>query len=305
MPESELCSFCFVERMRMMQQSAYSSYDSYFQSDLEVINAKCGLSHPTEMPPLLDIPGEVDPDPICVSGNTYTTVAGDTCDSIALHFNVSSAALFMANPRHSVACANVPVDIELCLPLPCQTTYLLRDTDTCVSIEMANKYRLGDVRKYNTWVSWDCTNLQSSIEVYGRVLCMGAQGGSHTATAPIPGVTLNPGGSGTGYVGGQVAPSADAAGVAPGTTLRCGKWHIAAAGETCAAICTLGPLTSGLFLEVNPSLEPGTACSSSLMPGNAYCIGPNWGWDRPLPEVPVFPDDEIISSAEVTATAVP
>ncbi|OQE59001.1 hypothetical protein PENNAL_c0346G01177, partial [Penicillium nalgiovense] len=63
MSESKLCSLCFVERLKMMQSSSYSVYDKYFQADLEVVHAQCGLSGPTTMPPSLDAPPEFPPDP--------------------------------------------------------------------------------------------------------------------------------------------------------------------------------------------------------------------------------------------------
>jgi hypothetical protein len=84
MPKDELCSFCFVERLEMMQRSSYSVYDKGFQSQLEVVNA---------MPPSLDAPPGFLPDPIYSSNQTHTMVSGDTCDSIALRYSMSSAAL--------------------------------------------------------------------------------------------------------------------------------------------------------------------------------------------------------------------
>jgi hypothetical protein len=78
MPKDELCSFCFVERLEMMQRSSYSFYDKGFQSQLGVVNEQCGLSAPTAMPPSLDALLEFLLDPICSSNQTHTTVSGDT-----------------------------------------------------------------------------------------------------------------------------------------------------------------------------------------------------------------------------------
>ncbi|KAJ5710984.1 hypothetical protein N7488_005140 [Penicillium malachiteum] len=275
MPKSELCSFCFVERLEMMQRSSYSFYDEGFQDELETVNTQCGLSVDTSMPPSLDAPPEFLPDPICVSNQTHHTVSGDTCDSIGLKYNVSSAALVMANNRQLVICDNLTPDMDLCLLMSCASTYTLQSNDTCTSIETSGDQEIGDVRKYNSWVEWDCSNLQSSTDFWGHVICLGTQGGTYNATAPVPGVTLAPE-QNTGYSNLRVAPPSNAT-VAEGTTLKCGVWHVAAKGETCAQICVQESITSALFVEVNPSLTSSN-CSDGLVVGNAYCVGPNSGW---------------------------
>lgn len=275
MPTSELCSFCFVQRLKIMQSSPYSFYDEVFQEQLEIVNTQCGLSLPTDMPASLDVAPEFLPDPVCVSNQTHHTVLGDTCDSIGLKYNISSAGLVMANNRQLVICSNLTAGMDLCLPSSCAPTYLLQSNDTCTSIELAGGYDLGDVRKYNSWVEWDCANLQPSTDFWGRVICLGSQGGTYTATAPVSGVTLAPGAS-TGYSDLLVAPPSNAT-VAEGTTLKCGKWHVAAKDETCTQICVQESLTSRLFTTVNPSLSTSN-CSASLVVGNAYCVGPNSGW---------------------------
>ncbi|KAL3438555.1 pectin lyase-like protein [Aspergillus tetrazonus] len=276
MPKDELCSFCFVEILEMMQRSSYSFYDKGFQSQLGVVNEQCGLSAPTAMPPSLDAPPEFPPDPICSSYQTHTTVSGDTCDSIALTYSVSSAALVMANPRQLMICDSLPADMELCLPTSCSVVYQLKGNDTCSSIERAASYSPNTVRRYNPWVAWDCSNLQATTEAWGHVICLGGQGGNYTATAPIPGVTLAPGESNSGYSESVVDHPSNAT-VAEGTTLKCGKWHVAAEGESCVQMCLEESITFTLFVQVNPSLA-GSDCSTALVVGNAYCVAPNSGW---------------------------
>ncbi|KAJ5553987.1 hypothetical protein N7513_003946 [Penicillium frequentans] len=275
MPKTELCSFCFVERLKMMQRSSYSFYDQGFQSQLVIVNDQCGLTSPTAMPPSLDAPPEFLPDLICSSNQTRTTVSGNTCNSIALGYNVSSSALVMANPRHLMTCDNLPANMELCLPTSCGSTYLLKGNDTCRSIERAESYSPGSIRKYNSWVDWDCSNLQTTTEAWGNVICLESQGGNYTATAPIPGVTLSPVES-SGYSESIINPPSNAT-IAEGTTLLCGKWHVAMKDESCAQICLQESVTSKLFLQVNPSLS-GSNCSAALVVGSAYCVAPNSGW---------------------------
>jgi hypothetical protein len=276
-----------------MQRSSYSFYDESFQGQLEVVNTQCGLSNPTEMPPSLDSPPEFLPDPTCAPNKTHTTVSGDTCDWIGLKYNISSAALVMANSRQLMTCDRLPTDMKLCLPQTCASIYVLKDGDTCLSIESALTITPGSIRRYNSWVDWDCSNLQTSTPSFGHVLCLGVQGGAYTATAPVPGVTLRPGDS-TGYSNNISQPPSNAT-VAEGTTLRCGKWHVAEKGETCAQICLGESITSALFLQVNPSLSSSN-CSAALVIGTAYCVAPSPQWATP-------PDPSVaVSSSAVTSS---
>lgn len=282
----------------MMQRSSYSFYDEEFQSQLKVVNKVCGLNAPTGMPPSLDSPPEFLPDPICSSNQTYTTASGDTCDSIALKYSVSSAGLVMANSRQLMMCNGLAANMELCLPTSCATTYVLKSNDTCSSIERTESYTPGSVRQYNSWVEWDCSNLQSVTDAWGHVICLAGQGGNYTATAPIPGVTLTPGGS-SGYSELIVDPPSNAT-VAPGTTMKCGKWHVASGDESCAQICVQESITSTLFLQVNPSL-PSSGCSEALVIGNAYCVSPNAGWSSSLASASVLPTGSGVSPTSVTS----
>ncbi|KAF9887936.1 hypothetical protein FE257_009458 [Aspergillus nanangensis] len=296
LPKDELCSFCFVERLRMMQTSSYSVYDDFFKKDLEVVYPQCGISSSTDRPPSLDAPPEFLPDPVCISGQIHTTVAGDTCDSIAIKYNVSSAALVMSNSRQVITCGNIEPDMDLCLPDSCVSVYSMQATnETCTSIELANSYPLGSVRKYNNCLEWDCSNLQSSTDSFGHVLCFGVQGApTYTATAPIPGVTVAPGES-SGYAGSIVDPPSNAT-VAHGKTLNCGKWHLVTPNENCPEICLQEGLTSTLFVEVNPSLAGGD-CSTALVPGYVYCVGPTRTWNADSSSV----SDQITGTYTTTA----
>ncbi|OBT97208.1 hypothetical protein VE01_04647 [Pseudogymnoascus verrucosus] len=82
---------------------------------------------------------------------------------------------------------------------------------------------------------------------------MTPQGGTVTATAPVPGISIAPGYN-KGYAQYLALPPANAT-TATGTTLNCGKYHGAATGETCATICVKEAIYIALFLQVNPSLN--------------------------------------------------
>lgn len=175
MPTSELCSWCNVNKLALMQSSPYSSYDEYWKSDLEHIYKTCGITGNTEIPRAL-VHLSPTPPAFCASGNKYTTIKGDTCDSIAQAHNVSSAALYMGNEELRV-CDDIPQSLEICLPLECGETYVVGPHDTCTSLEERLDLPFGFIRRLNAWLDRDCHNLQVSSAVFGHVLCLGAQGG--------------------------------------------------------------------------------------------------------------------------------
>jgi hypothetical protein len=292
MPRNELCSYCHVERLRMMQSTAYSTYDEDWKKDLEYVYSTCGLSGPTAVPPPLVV---VEPETpgLCISDQFYTAKSGDTCDSIALAHSVASAALKMANSK-LYGCNDIKAGEELCLPLTCPKLYTLQKDDSCVSIEMAQNLTLGDIRRYNPWLNLDCPNLHVATPVLGSVLCLGPQGANVTTTATLPsGPTAAPA-PGDGYTDVPVDPPKGAT-VAEGTTLRCGRWFVITdAEQTCTSMCVQNGITSELFLAANPSLKAAD-CSASLKTSKAYCVGPVWQWQS----------DPITSIPELTSTAVP
>ncbi|KAF4234129.1 hypothetical protein CNMCM6805_008835 [Aspergillus fumigatiaffinis] len=283
MPHDELCSYCYVTKLKMMQSSQYSYYNELFQNNLETVTSKCGISANTTIPPPLSIV-EPEEEPLCLSDNIYHTKEGDTCTSIALDYSVSSAALYMGNQDLIRNCQRVAVGQKLCLPLSCEHTYVLQPNDTCRSIEQVNAQIMFDsstktitpLRQLNPWIDAYCTNLQNTAWAYGSVLCLSPQLGAFNNTDPVI-TSRNPYAQNTGYGSYLVDPPANTT-VATGTTLRCGRWHVAAENESCAGICMQDGITSSLFLAVNPSLNL-AACTEGLVPGVAYCTGPMAGWN--------------------------
>ncbi|KAM5453040.1 hypothetical protein McanCB49686_004992 [Microsporum canis] len=273
MPTDELCSYCHIKRNEIMQSSSYSVYNEYYQEVIQVINQKCGLSLPSDFPPS-PVLRPSPPPPFCVSENKYTTLNGDTCESIALVKSISSAGLIAANSDAIHNCARqLPAGLELCLPLTCEKTYELQPSDTCSSIEYSKLLRLGGLRAYNSWINMDCTNLHLASEVLGKVLCLAPQAGTYTPTSVMPGATPTPG---SGYAT-RVIPPPENATIATGTTLNCGKWYTAAQEDTCATICISQLIPAHLFWEVNPSLST-TDCNSSIKVKTTYCVAPVSDW---------------------------
>ncbi|KAI2907774.1 CAZyme family GH55 [Aspergillus niger] len=269
---AEMCSYCFTTSLEMRQASPYAAYTDVDKDALETVNAECGLSGPTDLHKPLYTEDEVDR-PICMSGITHTTSEGDTCDLLAYKYHVASAVIQLANPMLVNDCSELIPGRQLCMPLSCDTQYTLQDNDTCLSIEWAQPIGFGEVRRYNPWLNVDCTNLQTTRQVHGSVLCLSPQGGSHNVTgtgSPCPGIS-------DGYTNVvQYAPTNST--IAKGTTCYCGKWYTVQQGDSCATICIKQGIPSSLFLAVNPSLST-SDCDTSLQVGYTYCVGPDTHWD--------------------------
>ncbi|KAL4902676.1 hypothetical protein BDW74DRAFT_169519 [Aspergillus multicolor] len=272
MPRDEMCSYCYTSLLQMRQASPYAAYSDYDREALQTVHAECGLSGPTDPHKPLDI--STPPlEPMCVSEITYTTEAGDTCDSIARQYSVASAAVIYGNPTLLANCSALAPNRDLCIPLSCETQYEVADADDCWRIEYEQGLIPGVVRKYNNWLDSDCLNLQSAREILGSILCLSPQGGKHTSAGNS--ITTAP--TSTGYVNRIVKPPEGAA-VAAGTTMHCGAWHTAEEGDSCVEICLDSGMPSSLFRSANPSLAGGD-CNAELVAGQAYCVGPHPHWD--------------------------
>ncbi|KAJ5689374.1 Pectin lyase fold/virulence factor [Penicillium macrosclerotiorum] len=213
----------------------------------------------------------------CASDTFYTTIEGDTCDSIAIQYKLSSTALFMGSEQIQ-NCSNIPAGLSLCLPFSCGEIYAYSADDTCFSIEgKMNMRRFTPLSYLNPWIDGRCTNLQDWAETHGRVVCMSYQAGLYTEMAPPPGVNSLPKiwrSSPT-----RNAPLPDDASVAEGTTRECGKWHVVREGDTCASITALGGIEYSVFSAANPSALSKKDCTANLLVGFAYCIGPTRNWE--------------------------
>ena len=273
MPDNELCSYCYTERLQMIQRTPYSAYDNYYQTVLQAINKRCGLNAPTTV---LEIPRNTPEKEteFCGSDNFYTTVDGDTCTSIAEDTSISSAALYMGNQNQILDCSSLSSGLKFCLPLTCEKTYSIQPSDNCSDIEYAYSLKDRDVRKYNPWVSYDCDNLQPASKIYGTAICLSPQGGMHNGSSTGGGVAPS---ESNGYVYSKVEPPANAT-LATGTTRNCGKWYEAKSGDSCVGICGQYSITHAVFTMVNPSLDPGK-CSDSLKAGSVYCVAPTYSWN--------------------------
>lgn len=300
MPKAELCNPCFVAQNAMLQSSQYSIYNTYYELVLKYIYRTCGLSGPTYiLPPL--IVQEV-PTTFCASETFYTTSSGDTCDTIAQAYNVSSSALYRGNQNTTTAldCFNITPGSILCIPMPCSSVYTVLKTDTCESIEAAHSLENGAVRDLNPFIVFGCLNLHISNAIYGNTICLSPQGGTFQPGIPLGNSTTEPAPI-TGYSLLKIAPPTGAT-VAAGTTLNCGKWYTVLVGDDCASINVRNGITAELFLTVNPSLRT-TDCTATLVAGTTYCVGPTYDWNMILTSPGTTGPTSVSSTATTITTS--
>ncbi|KAL8378737.1 hypothetical protein RB599_008514 [Gaeumannomyces hyphopodioides] len=301
MPKPELCHPCYTDKLRMMQASPYSTYgaSSHFQHTLKVMNQVCGLDAPTDLPKPPEPP--VEKPKICVSEKWVTANPGDTCDTIALAHNVSSASLLDANrDLRLLNCTSLVAETSLCLPLSC-AIHKLEEGDDCESIAWGSGIK--SIQRYNNWIEDDCSNLHSARPLIGSVVCVGPRGGEHTQGRPAPDSEGDSRPStGGGWGGGPPAvrysekvasPPAEAS-IAHHTTYNCGGWHVAQPGDQCDSLIWENDVSVSLLADMNPSLRTPTrlvdgkavseqdpeVCSELLKPGLAYCVSPIHGWNN-------------------------
>lgn len=278
MPKDEMCSDCYVHRLAMMQASPYTVYDDYYKSDLELVYKTCGKTGDTDVqPPIKPTPEESN---MCVSDEWHTVGSeAESCEDIAFLKNVSTVALYTANPK-IYDCSSIPARSELCLPLSCGRLISYTSNDTCAGLEAQNDLTFGSIRRFNPWIYYDCSNLIGASSFFGNILCAAPQNGQYTHNGPGGGGDTTTPHPGTGYTYDPVPPPENAT-VAEGTTTKCGRWHVVEEGDSCVTICLSSEIDIALFTDANPSLGTKYSdCTPSLEEGNAYCTGPNYGWDQ-------------------------
>lgn len=279
------------------QSSPYSIYNKLYEEAFVYINSECALHHPTAILPAIVTP-PTPPAPMCLSNVNYTIQIGDTCDSIGVAHNVTSAAILTGNPTVVNNCSGLIPGRVICMPSTCRYIYQFQNTDDCDSIEVSYGLTTGSLRRYNPWINFDCDNMQEATEILGSVICLGPQGGTYSntnLTSQLPGAS-SPASESTGYTQYVTAAPANST-VANGTTQYCGNWYTAAQGDTCAMICTQQSIPSTLFLQCNPTLSR-TDCDGSLLVGTTYCVGPSYHWDDPA----FWIDDEASTSTTTSTT---
>ncbi|KAI8660440.1 hypothetical protein NCS57_01021400 [Fusarium keratoplasticum] len=268
MPNSELCSDCYSGRLKMMQASPYSYYkkEPFYQDALKAAVSRCSLSNQPTTTKDSPFPSESAEPAFCLSNVKHTIQPGDTCDSLAVKYSVSSAAIFMGNPD-ILDCNDMVQGVSICLPLQC-STYKLQPGDSCMSVSVATGLQPADIRFLNPWIHELCGNIQSAQETLGSVICTTTPGGKYEHD-------VNTTSSDPAYseYADKAVPPPKGASLAEETTEDCGRWYTVQKGDDCALVLVQHHISLPLFTAANPSVSRDN-CTTDLIPGRTYCVGP-------------------------------
>lgn len=279
MPQFELCSPCYIDRLAIMQSTPYSFYNDWYQSDLEYVYQECDREGETAIPSSVVVVSEDSAASICVSDDFHSVASGhESCETIGRASHISPVALYNLNPA-IYDCSNITIGTKLCLPLTCATMLDFSENDNCTVLETANDLDSGALRRYNPWINFECNNLKAAGDAFGWVLCAAPQNGgtNYTGAGSQFGDTTTPD-TGSDYTTYAVDPPGNAS-VALGTSTECGRWHVAESDDTCATICMSADINIDLLLSANPSLNVESAgCAANVFEGVAYCTGPTYEW---------------------------
>ncbi|KAJ7239141.1 hypothetical protein C8J57DRAFT_1086591, partial [Mycena rebaudengoi] len=156
---------------------------------------------------------------------TYTILAGDTCEKIEAKTGISDADLHALNPAVNSGCTNLVIGKALCLNDGsggggCSKTYTVVKGDTCETIESKTGVSDAQLHQLNPAINSACTSLE-----IGQALCVS-------------------GGSGGGGGGG------------------CSKTYTVVKGDTCEVIEAKTGISDAQLHQQNPTIN--SACTSGL-----------------------------------------
>ncbi|KAK3334067.1 hypothetical protein B0T19DRAFT_459629 [Cercophora scortea] len=251
LPRDMLCSNCVVSLFRQIQGTPYSNYDYSLAGVWQSIQSTCGLDYPTHVQPLetnVTTPGGYaqpgSGSKGCLSGKTYGVVSGDSCETIARKFSVSTGTLMAINSLYS-DCSNLWAGAAK----PC-TSYVVQLGDTCDTIGVATSSDFQRLVAWNPAINSFCSNL-----IAGQNICISPPGGEASYTT-ITGITPTQ----TGVYATATAARPDP--VARGTTRSCGRYYQVQQGDYCQLVAMNQTISLGLFLAINPSID--SSCSNLL-----------------------------------------
>jgi hypothetical protein len=146
-----------------IQLNSPFGYDDEFAADFDSITSSCGASgyaFTSPAPYALNSTATTISTPTTTPScsSPYLVQSGDTCDSIALAYNVSTFSIITAGSL-SPDCGNLQACSSLCLPSSCNL-YRVQYDDTCESILAANTNVTGtNLLSWNPNINVLCTNI--------------------------------------------------------------------------------------------------------------------------------------------------
>ncbi|KAF5556289.1 pectate lyase 1 [Fusarium napiforme] len=202
------------------------------------------------------------PPPVACLSHIHISKANDTCDSLALKYSVSSAEIFINN--HDILdCYDMVEDVPICLPFRCNT-YQVKENDTCTSVSESLGITIKDFISLNPWIRNDCGFFPSGTITLGKFVC----------TTPSDGLynrTISKSDPADSNYADEVVPRPENAD--PAANSECGRWYTVEEGDDCLSVLGQHDMSLSLFTAANPSISP-INCTASLIPGQAYCVGP-------------------------------
>lgn len=246
---------------------SYTVHDDKYKADLEFVYQTGSKTGDTAVPPPIVPP--LSRSTMCVSDKWHTVGStAETCEDIAFLNNVSTVALYTANPREIYDCSSIrPAAL---FSTPPTTPVRASRPPTASQPETSGASTRGCTLTAATWVA----RVTSSATCYAprrRTACASTAGREAAGTRRRRTRATN------GYTYNPVAAPANAT-VAMGTTGNFGKWHVVQEDNSCVSICLSENIDMVLLLQVNPSLgKEYKQCTPALVCGKAYCTGPNYG----------------------------
>ncbi|KAK8076333.1 LysM domain-containing protein [Apiospora phragmitis] len=148
----------------------------------------------------------------------------------------------------------------------CTKWHIVKDTDTCASLEATYKISHADFLKWNPAVSSDC--LSNFWPDYAYCVAAGA----------VPTTTVGTTSTSTSRITAPPGPTQT------GTPANCNSWYVVQDDDDgCDAVEARFGITHAQFLTWNPSVSQD--CLTNFWPTYAYCVGidPNGPATRPPP----------------------
>lgn len=188
---------------------------------------------------------------------------------------VSTHDLITANGLN-YSLQNFPTNGTLCIRNKCKV-YVIKDGDTCDSIETTNKLNNAELRAWNPDINGRCDNVENKVN---QTICVSNPGGDYTVPDNSPGEIP--------------APVPD--NIAPNTTTNCSIYHEVQVGEDCPRLETKYSISAEDFFFLNPMLW--VNCTN-LWAETSYCVSPVGdisaypGYLPPPPSYDFEPDETV------------
>ncbi|KLO95099.1 uncharacterized protein FFB20_01408 [Fusarium fujikuroi] len=198
------------------------------------------------------------PPPVACLSHVHVSTANDTCESLALEYSVSSAEIFINNPD-ILQCDDMVEDVPICLPFQCNT-YQVKENDTCASVSESLGITIKDFISLNPWSSGGAYK----DFPFGKLVCSTPSDGHYNRT-------INKSDPADSNSADEVVPRPENAD--PVANPECGRWYTVEEGDDCRSVLGQHDMSLSLFTAANPSVSASN-CTMSLIPGQAYCVGP-------------------------------